>query len=327
MEVLCCDQQSVPDLAQRRLGGPLISIVVTHYNYSDFVKDALESLVNQTYKNWECVVVDDASQPRHRTNLETIISGFADERIRLHCHSTNMGQVPSFFTGVSKTTGDFVCLLDPDDRYASTFLEDALTTHLDAGILCPLVSTDQILATKRGVIGSGLRANFRIATARSVGNYFELEPSQQPRVFYIPAKVPGWHWTSTTALMFRRAALNYLRPHKPLAYKGCADGYLAQGAHVLGGTLFLQKPLVFRTLHEKNSWISDEIFSSFQDKQRPGANQWAAHAYKDALDAISANGAPCVVPKAIEHKTLEFRQTNPRHHMRRWKRSIMKRIA
>jgi len=297
MEVLCCDQQSVPDLAQRRLGGPLISIVVTHYNYSDFVKDALESLVNQTYKNWECVVVDDASQPRHRTNLETIISGFADERIRLHCHSTNMGQVPSFFTGVSKTTGDFVCLLDPDDRYASTFLEDALTTHLDAGILCPLVSTDQILATKRGVIGSGLRANFRIATARPVGNYFELEPSQQPRVFYIPAKVPGWHWTSTTALMFRRAALNYLRPHKPLAYKGCADGYLAQGAHVLGGTLFLQKPLVFRTLHEKNSWISDEIFSSFRISSGQGPTSGQHMPTRMHLTQLARMARPALCPR------------------------------
>lgn len=92
--------------------------------------------------------------------------------------------------------------------------------------------------------------------------------------------------------MFRRAALKFLKPNKKLAYKRCADGYLAQGAHALGGTLFLQKALVYRTLHAQNSWIDADIYASGQDMQRKGAPQWAKTAFQDALEAIRANGLP-----------------------------------
>ena len=51
--------------------------------------------------------------------------------------------------------------------------------------------------------------------------------------------------------MFRRAALNLMRPYRPLGYKIQADAYLAQGAHLLGGTLFLTKPLIYRGIHRR----------------------------------------------------------------------------
>lgn len=326
MEALDSYRNFVADFSLQVIHSPLISIIITHYDYTEHVKEAIGSIIHQTHNNWECVVVDDASEPSQRTKLAMIVQSFGDDRIRLDQHVTNKGQVAAFFTGMSKTTGDFVCLLDPDDRYTPTFLEEALAAHVNAGIMCPVLSTEQILVTDRGVIGSGLRGDIGIAMARNMGRYFALDPPEKPRLLYIPATLRGWHWTSTSAMMFRRAALNYLRPIKTLAYKGCADGYLGQGAHMLGGTLFLPKGLVYRTVHSKNSWITDEIYSSFQNKQRPGVSQWAKVAFDDAVEAIRANGLPEIEQARVEKETVASRR-GIRRHINRWRQSLSKRLA
>lgn len=326
METLDSFRSFAADFSLQDIRSPLISIIITHYNYAEYVQEAISSIINQTHNNWECVVVDDASELSQRTKLAMIVESFGDNRIRLEQHATNKGQVPAFFTGMSKTTGDFVCLLDPDDRYAPTFLEEALAAHMYIGVMCPILSTEQILVTDRGVIGSGLRGDIGIAMARNIGRYFALDLPEKPRLLYIPATQRGWHWTSTSAMMFRRAALNYLRPIKSLAYKGCADGYLGQGAHVLGGTLFLQKGLVYRTIHSRNDWITAEIYSSFQNKQRPGAFQWAKVAFDDAVEAIRANGLPEIEQARVE-KEIVGRRRGIRRHIARWRQSLSKRLA
>jgi glycosyltransferase involved in cell wall biosynthesis len=326
METLDSYRSFAADFSLQEISNPLISIIITHYDYAEHVKEAISSIINQTHNNWECVVVDDASEPAQRTKLATIVNSFGDDRVRLEQHATNKGQVPAFFTGMSKTTGDFVCLLDPDDRYAPTFLEESLAAHMNAGIMCPILSTEQILVTDRGVIGSGLRGDIGVAMARNIGKYFALDPPEKPRLLYIPATLRGWHWTSTSAMMFRRAALNYLKPIKSLAYNSCADGYLAQGAHMLGGTLFLPKGLLYRTVHSKNAWITDEIYSSFQNKQRPGVSQWAKVALADAVEAIRANGLPEIEQARVE-KEIVARRRGIRRHIIRWRQSLSKRFA
>ena len=127
-------------------------------------------------------------------------------------------------------------------------------------------------------------------------------------------------------MMFRRTAVEVLRPHKKLAYKRCADGYLAQGSHALGGTLFLQQPLIYRLLHEQNSWITEKIYSSFQNKQKEGAEQWASDARIDALEAIRANGLEPIAMRRTVKKWVKSKKGIGRH-FGRWKNSVIKRIG
>src|SRR5690606_28652177 len=102
---------------------------------------------------------------------------------------------------------------------------------------------------------------------------FRLE-EQPASTYFIPSSKLGWHWTSSSAMMIRRAALNYLRPHRPLPFRGEFDTYMGHGAHMLGGTLFYAKPLVFRMLHEGNAWHTNQFYSSFQRRARPDAGGW-----------------------------------------------------
>jgi hypothetical protein len=83
---------------------------------------------------------------------------------------------------------------------------------------------------------------------------------------------------------------NRLRPHRPLAYKRAADAYLAHGAHMLGGTLCLTWPLIYRTAHGGNNWLSQGVFATTQDKGKPAGEDVAALCRADVTEAIRANG-------------------------------------
>ena len=330
MQVIEFDEAS-SGLDRAKWENPLVSVIVTHHNYSDHLRDAILSILDQSHENWECVVVDDGSDAAHRAAAIKIVAEINDSRVTTRPLGENVGQIPAFFAGVEQTTGVFVCLLDPDDRYAETFLEEALAAHWGAGVMCPIVSTDQYLTSECGIIGMGVRGDLYTAGMQRYGKYLEVHDPEKPELLYIKATTPGWHWTSTSSMMFRRAALKYLKPNRRLAYKDCADGYLAQGAHALGGSLFLQKALVYRTLHDSNAWIDTEIYSSFQDKQRKGAKQSSPQAYHDVIEAIRHNGLPefrCDPPKepAPAPKKIEVPRRGMRRHLERWHRSIRKRV-
>lgn len=316
------------DRAQARLDrakwhNPLVSVIITHRNYSAHLRDAILSILDQSHDNWECVVVDDGSDAAHRDAAIEIVGQINDSRVTILVLTENVGQVPAFFAGLEQTTGDFVCLLDPDDRYAETFLEEALGAHLNGGVMCPIVSTEQFLTTDRGIIGTALRGELHIAGMQPYGNYLEVREPDKPRLFYVRPTTPGWHCTSTSALMFRRAALKFLKPNKKLAFMRCADGYLARGAHALGGSLFLQKALVYRTLHASNSWIEADIYASSQNKQRKGTRRWGDDAFADALEAIRANGMPNFRPAQVKVPGPD----GIRRHLARWRHSIRKRMG
>jgi glycosyltransferase involved in cell wall biosynthesis len=289
---------------------PLISIVITHFNYADHIEDAILSLLDQSYENWECVVVDDASSYEQHAQLVAILDRIGSTKIRLVEHSENLGQIPAFFTGLDATSGDFVCLLDPDDRYAETFLEEALACHLNETVFCPIACTEQMFLANGGII-TGVNSCHNRKHMEKRGDAFIVTP-QDPRILHFEAHERGWLWTSTSAMMFRRAACEIMRPNRPLAYKGCFDGYAAQGAHMLGGTLFYTKPLVYRGLHGENAYMTAKVYASAQYKKKPHADERAQECLSDAAEAILHNGGSIITK---QKKTLA----------EKWRRSFEKR--
>lgn len=94
---------------------PLVSIVIPCYNYGSYVADAIESIISQTYQNWELVVVNDGS----KDNTEAIVIPYTnrDKRIRYHFQS-NKGLSAARNIGIKMTTGEYIQLLDADDFLA-----------------------------------------------------------------------------------------------------------------------------------------------------------------------------------------------------------------
>ncbi len=97
----------------------MISIIIPTYNRAHFIHRAIESVLNQTYEDWELIIVDDGSTD----NTETVVHEFScDQRIK-YLQKKKSGATHSRNVGVEKSTGDFITFLDSDDEAKPNWLE------------------------------------------------------------------------------------------------------------------------------------------------------------------------------------------------------------
>lgn len=99
---------------------PLISVVITNYNYAKFICEAIDSVVNQTYSNIEIIVIDDGSTD----NSKDIIDGYTDKNTRIRSiHKDNSGVVAARNIGIDEAKGEFLLFLDADDHLDIDYVE------------------------------------------------------------------------------------------------------------------------------------------------------------------------------------------------------------
>ena len=101
---------------------PLVSIVIPCYNGSEFISDAIGTVLSQSYENWEIIVIDDGSED----GSVDVVGGFEDDRIRLLRHSENRGIAATRNTGIEAASGEFVAFLDQDDLWDERKLEKSV---------------------------------------------------------------------------------------------------------------------------------------------------------------------------------------------------------
>ena len=97
-----------------------VSVIIPNYNYAQYVSQAINSVLNQTYSNIEIVVVNNGSTD----NSLDILKGFGD-RICL-VNQKNLGQSGARKSGLARATGDFIAFLDADDKWESKKIEKQL---------------------------------------------------------------------------------------------------------------------------------------------------------------------------------------------------------
>lgn len=98
---------------------PLVSVVIPTYNHAHFLGRALQSVIDQTYANWEAIVIDNHSTD----NTDDILRDFADERIRiLKIHNGGVIAV-SRNLGIQYSRGEWIAFLDSDDWWESQKLK------------------------------------------------------------------------------------------------------------------------------------------------------------------------------------------------------------
>ena len=108
---------------------PLISIIVPTYNSNDYLKKSLDSVLKQTYSNWELIVVDDGSEH----SPESILSEYCDDRIKLFIINHANANVARNY-GIEKSVGCYIAMLDSDDEWLNNHLEDCLFTIKRRGV-------------------------------------------------------------------------------------------------------------------------------------------------------------------------------------------------
>lgn len=100
----------------------LVSIVMPSYNAEKYIKDSIESVLNQTYPYWELLVVDDCSTD---STME-IVRRFNDDRIKIFKNDVNSGAAVSRNKALREAKGKWIAFLDADDIWLPSKLEEQL---------------------------------------------------------------------------------------------------------------------------------------------------------------------------------------------------------
>ena len=98
---------------------PKVSVVIPTRNRAAFLQAAIQSVLNQTFQDFEIIVVDDASADQ----TAQVIQSFTDPRINYIRHETNKGQGVTRNDGINQASGEYVALLDDDDEWLPEKLE------------------------------------------------------------------------------------------------------------------------------------------------------------------------------------------------------------
>lgn len=101
---------------------PAVSVMLCAYNASRYIREAINSVLEQTYKDFEFVIVDDGSSD----NTLNIVLGYSDSRIRVIHREHNY--IESLNAGIKACRGEFIARMDADDKIASNRLERQLET-------------------------------------------------------------------------------------------------------------------------------------------------------------------------------------------------------
>lgn len=100
----------------------LVSIIMPSWNTARFIRESIDSVRNQTYTNWELLIVDDCSTD----NTDEIVASYSDERIRYFKNKKNSGAALTRNRALREARGEWIAFLDSDDLWTPEKLERQL---------------------------------------------------------------------------------------------------------------------------------------------------------------------------------------------------------
>jgi len=114
------------------MSNPLVSVIIPCYNRLEWIPLTIQSLLNQTYSNFEAIFINDGGQ-----SVEGVLEKYPDPRFKYVEHSENKGLPAARNTGLRHAKGDYISLLDSDDIYMPLALEFriAMLQKFDAEIV------------------------------------------------------------------------------------------------------------------------------------------------------------------------------------------------
>jgi glycosyltransferase involved in cell wall biosynthesis len=127
----------------------MVSVIIPAFNSEKYISQAIESVLNQTYQNFELIIVNDGSTDRTEEIIQNYLNG------HLYIYQKNKGVAAARNTGISASKGEYIAFLDSDDIWLPKKLElqvHYLTMHLDTD----LVYADYSTFNDRGILEENL---------------------------------------------------------------------------------------------------------------------------------------------------------------------------
>ncbi len=213
---------------------PLITAVVNNYNYGRYLHNAIGSVLRQTYRRLEIIVVDDGSTDHSRE----VIASYGDRIIPVY--TENGGQGHAVNMAAAKATGDYVAFLDADDFWLPRKIEkmvELARARPDAGLLYHRYLNINVYGRPMSAPEPPflLPPDFRRGYMRSGGSY--------------------WH-SVMTSLMLSRELLMKIVPIPTYANREGADSVLEHCGILLSRIAAHPETLAYRRLHGSNLYAA-----------------------------------------------------------------------
>lgn len=240
------------------LKNPLVSFIVTSYNYEKFISRTLESIKNQAYKEFEIIIVDDCSSDNSAGVIERFIADNQDLRIILLRHDKNKGQLAAFQTGLRQAQGVFVSFIDSDDLILKDYAKTHIKVHMASSVA---FTSSQIIEIDEN---DAVHSVYSVASPQNSANYEAKDLSELLDIdidnveFKVlntkSAPFGGWFWSPNSSAMYRRSALDFLLEYDNTdQWKICPDKFLFNFANLIGGSAVIYAPLAAYRRHKGNA--------------------------------------------------------------------------
>ena len=211
---------------------PLVSIIINNYNYARFLRDAIDSALNQTYDRTETIVVDDGSTD----NSREIIADYGDRIIPVL--KENGGQYCAFEAGFAACSGSIVCFLDSDDVFLPAKvgrIVEALEQHPNVGSCFHALKAVNEVGAELPLSGMVLAGEYDFRCGIRDGNMPLIN-------------------TASSGLCFRRSLLQRILPLPETIHLN-GDYYFKWTAVALSSTFYLDERLTLQRIHSHN-WLT-----------------------------------------------------------------------
>lgn len=219
------------------LNKPLVSILINNYNYGRFLGEAIESALNQTYKEREVIVVDDGSTD----NSRQVISGYGDRIIPVL--KENGGQASAFNAGFAASRGEIICFLDSDDIFCPEKVEKIVAVYTSFPDIGWCYHTQEIFSTECGASVLTERHYYDMSRSRR----YDLRTAM--KCYRQKISPPA-----TSGLTFRRDILAQMLPMREAPSVTISDHYLKYVAFSLASGYYIAEKLSRQRIHDSNQY-------------------------------------------------------------------------
>ena len=229
------------------MSSPLVSAIVCNYNCAQYLGEAIESVLNQTFQDFELVVVDDGSTDSSKEVIERYQSLHPKKMVTIF--KPNGGQASALNVAFEKSRGNIVSFLDSDDIWMATKLENVTKAFARQDF--------SVVQHNHQVIDSMSKMVDRIhPRVEANGDILRLYFAENRTGFF----------SSTSGISALRKFLKSVFPIDE-SWRICADVPLTRVLPVFGEVLTLPIPLGYYRIHSNNSWMNSEAQASWIENE------------------------------------------------------------
>ncbi|MFX1521793.1 MAG: glycosyltransferase, partial [Promethearchaeota archaeon] len=218
----------------------LVSVVMLSYNQDMFLPESIESVLNQTFTDFELLIIDDCSQDSSKEIIDKYMR--RDKRIRAFFHEKNMGIAKTVNQGFLEAKGKFVALIASDDIWVETKLEKQLSILSDDDSL--VVWSEGNIVDKEGTV-----------VAKS---FTEMHFSQnRKKSGYLFEELLHGNFILGSSLILRRDYLKKIRFSEELEYYSDFKFFIDLSRAY--SFYYIPEPLVKYRIHGRNTIFTDKL--------------------------------------------------------------------